>query len=103
MVPTMVRLPGQSRSMVQLLPPPSDRHNPLTAVDLARCAEVSFCVAAVKLLADLAAHAGLFELGSLGGAALLCLPEMCSPVFCSVLYCGDTTSLYAGASCLSCQ
>ena len=41
MVPTMVKLPGQSRSMVQLLPPPSDPRNPLTAVELARSAEVS--------------------------------------------------------------
>ena len=41
MVPTMVRLPGQSRSMVQLLPPPADSNNPLTAVDLARSAEVT--------------------------------------------------------------
>ena len=41
MVPTMVKLPGQSRSMVQLLPPPSDLNNPLTAVELARSAEVS--------------------------------------------------------------
>ena len=40
MVPTMVRLPGQSRSMVQLLPPPADSTNPLTAVALARSAEV---------------------------------------------------------------
>ena len=41
MVPTMVKLSGQSRSMVQLLPPPSDPNNPLTAVELARSAEVS--------------------------------------------------------------
>lgn len=41
MVPTLVKLPGQSRSMVQLLPPPSDLDNPLTAVELARSAEVS--------------------------------------------------------------
>ena len=40
MVPTMVKLPGQSRSMVQLLPPPADPTNPLTAVELARSAEV---------------------------------------------------------------
>ena len=41
MVPTFLRLPGQSRSAVQLLPPPADRSSPLTAVDLARTAEVS--------------------------------------------------------------
>ena len=40
MVPTMVKLPGQSRSMIQLLPPPADLDNPLTAVDIARSAEV---------------------------------------------------------------
>ncbi len=36
----MVKLPGQSRSMVQLLPPPADATSPLTTVDLARSAEV---------------------------------------------------------------
>ena len=41
MVPTMVKLPGQSRSMIQLLPPPADLDNPLTAVDIARSAEVN--------------------------------------------------------------
>lgn len=41
MLPKMVKLPGQSQSMVQLLPPPSDLNNPLTAVELARSAEVS--------------------------------------------------------------
>ena len=40
MVPTMVKLPGQSRSMIQLLPPPADLDNSLTAVDIARSAEV---------------------------------------------------------------
>ncbi len=44
MVPTMVKLPGQSRSMIQLLPPPADLHNPLTAVDIARSAEVNTCL-----------------------------------------------------------
>ena len=41
MVPTFLKLTGQSRSAVQLLPPPSDRNNPLTAVEVARTAEVS--------------------------------------------------------------
>ena len=43
MLPTMVRLPGQSRSAVQLLPPPSDLRNPLTTVELARSVEVHGC------------------------------------------------------------
>lgn len=41
MAPTFLRLPGHSRSAVQLLPPAADRSSPLTAVDLARTAEVS--------------------------------------------------------------
>ncbi|KAL3135477.1 hypothetical protein ABBQ38_005957 [Trebouxia sp. C0009 RCD-2024] len=44
MVPTLVKLPGQSRGMVQLLPPPADPTNPLTAVELARSAEVLLLV-----------------------------------------------------------
>ena len=40
MVPTLVKLPGQ-RSVMQLVPPPADLHNPLVAVELARSAEVS--------------------------------------------------------------
>ncbi|DBA66726.1 TPA: hypothetical protein ACH3X2_001875 [Trebouxia sp. C0005] len=44
MVPTMVKLPGQSRSMIQLLPPPAGLDNPLTAVDIARSAEVLLLV-----------------------------------------------------------
>lgn len=51
MVPTMVKLPGQSRSMVQLLPPPSDLNNPLTAVELARSAEVLQTLSGVSVLA----------------------------------------------------
>ena len=40
MLPTMVKLPGQ-RSVMQLVPPPADLHNPLVTVELARSAEVS--------------------------------------------------------------
>ena len=67
----MVKLPGQSRSMIQLLPPPADLGNPLTAVDIARSAEVNKLQTLPKpvLLANLCRHSTFQLLLSLPGCS----------------------------------
>ncbi len=41
MVPTLVAVPGKSKQRFMLLPPPHDRADPLSTVDLGKAAEVS--------------------------------------------------------------
>ena len=43
MVPTLVAVPGKSRQRFVLLPPPADRTDPLSIVDLGKAAEVMHC------------------------------------------------------------
>ena len=40
MVPTLVAVPGKSKQRFMLLPPPHDRADPLSIVDLGKAAEV---------------------------------------------------------------
>ena len=43
MVPTLVAVPGKSRQRFVLIPPPPDRTDPLSIVDLGKAAEVVPC------------------------------------------------------------
>ena len=43
MVPTTVAVPGKSRQRFMLIPPPPDRTDPLSIVDLGKAAEVVHC------------------------------------------------------------
>lgn len=42
MVPTLVAVPGKSKQRFMMLPPPLDRADPLSIVDLGKAAEVVF-------------------------------------------------------------
>jgi hypothetical protein len=44
MVPTLVAVPGRAKQQFMLLPPPPDRADPLTIIDLGKAAEVENCL-----------------------------------------------------------